>query len=94
MKNKIEVQVFKETHYTMYVGDTAVTLVIMENNVLSHLIISSVNTNNDETLFIDNINYLKEITENKKDLKTSLQKKDLWEKGIVQAIEVLIKKVL
>ena len=94
MKNKIEVQVFKETHYTMYVGDTAVTLVIMENNVLSHLIISSVNTNNDEKLFIYNIHYLKEITENKKDLKTSLQKKDLWEKGIVQAIEVLIKKVL
>ena len=78
----------------MYLGNTAVTLVIMENNVLSHLIISSVNTNNDEKLFIDNIHYLKEITENKKDLKTSLQKKGLWEKNIVQAIKALTKKVL
>jgi hypothetical protein len=91
---KIFTKIHKELHYTMYVGNTDITLVMLENNVFSHLIISSVNNNNNERLIIDNKNYIEEITENKKDLKTSLQNKNLWEKNIVQAIKALTKKVL
>ena len=91
MKNKIEVQVFKETHYTMYVGDTDITLALMEKDAFSHILISSVNNSNSEKLFIDNISYIKHIDENKKDLKKQLREKNLWEPGVIKAIKLLTK---
>ena len=86
--------IHKEIHYTMYVGDTDITLVLMEKDAFSHILISSVCNDNPEKLFIDNIPYLKHIDTNKKNLKKQLQEKDLWEPGVIKAIKVLTKKVL
>ena len=78
----------------MYVGDTDITLVLMEENVLSHILISSVNIDNPEKMFIDSVLYLKHIDTNKKNLKKQLQEKNLWEPGVIKAIKLLTKKVL
>jgi hypothetical protein len=75
----------------MYVGDTDITLILMEKDAFSHLLISSVNRNNPEKLFIDNTPYLKHIDENKKDLKKKLREKNLWEPGVIKAIKLLTK---
>jgi hypothetical protein len=92
--SKIPRTIHVETHHTIYVGNTDVTLVTLEENVLSHILISSVNNSNKEKLFIDNIFYIKHIEYNKRDLKQKLTEKGLWEKGVVKAIKLLSKKVI
>jgi hypothetical protein len=87
------IQIYKEKRYITYVGDTSITLVFIEKSYFSHLIIESVNVDNENRLIIDNLSYLKAIDENKRELKTSLQGKSLWEKGVVQAIKLLLKKL-
>lgn len=86
-------KIHTETHHTIYIGDTDITAVVIEGNQLSHISISSVNISNINKLLIDNLLYLENITENKKDLKQNLVPKDLWEKGVVKAIKKLMKKV-
>lgn len=88
---KIPKTIHKETHYTMYVGATDITLVLMEKDAFSHLLISSICNTNPEKLFIDNISYLKHIDDNKKDLKKQLREKNLWEPGVIKAIKLLTK---
>ena len=92
--SKIPRTIHVETHHTIYIGSTDVTLVTLEENVLSHILISSVNSSNKEKLFIDNIFYIKYIEENKKDLKQKLIEKDLWEKGVVKVIKKLSNLIL
>lgn len=86
-------KIYTETHHTIYIGDTDITAVVLENGLLSHILITSVLIDNAGKVFIDDMLYLKHVEENKKDLKKQLVQENLFEKGIVKAIKELMKKV-
>jgi hypothetical protein len=84
-------RIYKQTHETIYIGNTDVTIIKHDDEDLCLLKISSVETKNKNNCIIDNANYLKGLKQNKSELKKELKEKNLWEKGIFKAIKILMK---
>ena len=74
---------------TTYLGDTVIELEKTENGELNHLKIGSIYSAKADAFTADNYLYVKNIRENKKELKIELKEMGLWEKGMIKAIEML-----
>jgi len=84
-------KIYKSTHFTIYIGNTDLTLIKDGNNDFICLEITSINLNNSEKYYVDNGFFLLNLKENKKEIKRELKEKNLWEKGIFKAIKILMK---
>lgn len=84
--------IYKTVLNTIYLNNSInVTIEVNEDNSFEILKISSIFTQNPNEFSADNILYVKNIRENKKELKKELKELNLWEKGMIKTIEYLFK---